>query len=379
MKKIKRVLTLFMTAILLLGSMGSNAFAEGKKVEKGGKLVLSAEKVTLKQGETYQFTGTLISKDGSKQDVTNKLVLSTEKQNIIKAEQGKITALQGGKAILKASYLKYKASMDVTVVKKEKKKLVNIKASEKNIKFTAGDTKNVIITATYNDKTTEDITNSVKWTSDNINIVRVEGGRLFAVGKGNSKVNALYNNMKVSINVEVKKSKEKKLIRLKSNEQIEVKQGESFQSYVKAYYSDGTSEDVTKLAIWSTECSLFTVDGGNVTGVTGGNGVLKITYMNKSIYCNVQVQGITEKKLIGVTASAIDMDLTVGESRSFTVTALYDDNTSEDITSDCSFSLENQDIFKVENGSVIGLAEGTGVLKITYNDYNTDISIKVHN
>lgn len=69
--------------------------------------------------------------------------------------------------------------------------------------------------------------------------------------------------------------------------------GDSLSLTVTAYYSDGSSSDVTDLGRWSSaDASIATIDSmGTVRGIDDGNTSMSFVYGSGLASCAVEVQG----------------------------------------------------------------------------------------
>ncbi|GGI12639.1 Ig-like domain-containing protein [Gottfriedia solisilvae] len=146
----------------------------------------------------------------------------------------------------------------------------------------------------YKDGSKADVTALGKWTSLDEKVVTVETGRLTAVNVGSTNLQFSLGNAVLNIEVNVTKnaqvlsqlsnpSESKKIVSLvlEANQVTYIDEGKERPISLKALYSDGSMEDVTKLAKWeSRDPSIALVEKGVLKGISPGNVSMKVTYAN---------------------------------------------------------------------------------------------------
>ncbi|GGI11725.1 Ig-like domain-containing protein [Gottfriedia solisilvae] len=150
------------------------------------------------------------------------------------------------------------------------------------------------VEAEYKDGSKADVTAEGKWTSQDEKVVTVETGRLKAVNIGSTNVQFSLGNAVLNIEVNIKKSTQvlsqlstpsesKKIVSLvlEAKQITYIDEGQERPIALKALYSDGSMEDVSKLAKWESEDpSIALVEKGVLKGISNGNVAMKVTYAN---------------------------------------------------------------------------------------------------
>jgi uncharacterized protein YjdB len=146
-----------------------------------------------------------------------------------------------------------------------------------------------------------------------------------------------------------------------------------------AHFSDGTTQDVTSTAQWSSSDS--TVASINAAGVATGSSVgsATITAVSSS------VQGSASLKVSSAAANLVSMalapaasSLPVNTSVQFTATGHYSDGTSADITKLVSWSSSAVSVATVNpNGLVTGAAAGATNISAKYAGISQSTSLTV--
>lgn len=81
--------------------------------------------------------------------------------------------------------------------------------------------------------------------------------------------------------------------------------------------------------------------------------------------------------IVDIKLSETKVSLLPGEEDQITVTALYSDNTTEDVTKQTKWESDNLKVATVTKGKIIAKKEGTAKIKATYSGKSKEISVKV--
>lgn len=83
-----------------------------------------------------------------------------------------------------------------TIVKKDERTLTSVAVAPAELKLNAGDKHATVLTATYSDNSTADVTNQAVWTSSNEQVATVDAeGIIHAVEVGEATIQANYGNL----------------------------------------------------------------------------------------------------------------------------------------------------------------------------------------
>ncbi|MEH7307099.1 Ig-like domain-containing protein [Neobacillus drentensis] len=175
------------------------------------------------------------------------------------------------------------------------KEIVKLTPSESTVSFSLSKGKHELkAEAEYKDGSKADVTADGKWTSLDEKVVTVASGVLTAVNAGSTHVQFSLGNAVLNVEVNVTQdarvssqnlnpSEGKKIVSLvlAANQITYINEGEERPIALKALYSDGSMEDVTKLANWeSRDPSIASVEKGVLKGISPGNVSMKVTYAN---------------------------------------------------------------------------------------------------
>lgn len=151
-------------------------------------------------------------------------------------------------------------------------------------------------------------------------------------------------------------------------------------------FTDGSDHDVTNAAwiVWSEDSSglIATVDaGGLATGV--GAGTAHITADDGGVISDSATLEVTDPTLESVSVSPITKTIAAGTYVQYRATAIYDNNTTQDVTgaADWSIVAGGDGAATIDNGSSKGLAygvsSGTDTVRATFDSVDGDATITV--
>lgn len=83
-------------------------------------------------------------------------------------------------------------------------------------------------------------------------------------------------------------------------------------------------------------------------------------------------------KIISLSADKMLLELTEHNTTQITLTAIYDNNTSEDVTAKADYESSDTSVAEVESGRIDTFNEGSASIHITYLDKSLDISVEVY-
>jgi len=151
---------------------------------------------------------------------------------------------------------------------------------------------------------------------------------------------------------------------------------ESREILLHAVFSDGTVEDVTEKADWSsTNKKVAEATNGQILAKQTGTAVIVAVYNGKSDTLTVNVHPI--KAVSRLKASTTKVKILPGENKQVLLQAVYRDKTVEDITTKAQWSSTNPEVARVRKGEVIGVSTGTAVLVANYGGKTKTLHVEV--
>jgi len=215
-----------------------------------------------------------------------------------------------------------------------------------------GTTQQLAVTAHWSDGTSSDVTGSSSYGSYTDNIATVSGGgAVKGVALGSTTVSVSDGNASTTVTVNVVPPYVTSIAVNPDFIEMEVMGNPATaathlpttqQLAVTAYWSDGTSSDVTSTAFYAGyDHTVVTVSSSGL--VTAGalsmtNTTITVGYDNCTAFVWIDV---FPAKLQSISVSPSSVALNVGQSRQFTVMATYDNGTVEDATSGSDFEFQD--------------------------------------
>jgi uncharacterized protein YjdB len=316
----------------------------------------------LNASETVQLNATY--PDGTVEDVTDKAVWESDSESVADAIKGKITGYGPGQATIKATYGTKSAEIQVDV-----DNAIKLDLDRELILMKKNATDQLILTATYPDAKTEDISDRAQWTSSDDKVIYVTKGKISANATGEATITAKYGDKTVTAVIDVDVPRRLGLDR----EYISLQTGKSDQLTLTATYADGKDGDVTAQADWSVDNNAIAdVIKGKITAYKPGEVTVTATYGGKSISAKIAVDipnTITpDKKMVNLQEGGFE---TIG------LRAIYADGHEESITSKAVWTTSAADVAEVRDGTITGVSTGTATITAKYATRSTTIKVSV--
>ncbi|TCZ72861.1 hypothetical protein E0485_22065 [Paenibacillus albiflavus] len=161
-----------------------------------------------------------------------------------------------------------------------------------------------------------------------------------------------------------------------SDNEASIETGDSKALTATAVYVGGKTEDVTVKTTWSSaDDNIATVYAGTIRGKSEGKVTIVANYLGKSVSVNVEVL----KKVRTLTKDKQTITIRTGEDKAeqVTLTAIYDDNKTADVTEKAQWTSDNQAVATVLNGKIVGHTSGTAVVTAKYGKQSVTIPVNV--
>ncbi|OUQ88867.1 hypothetical protein B5G50_08110 [Brevibacillus brevis] len=159
-----------------------------------------------------------------------------------------------------------------------------------------------------------------------------------------------------------------------SKNEVTLENGDSTNLTATAIYVSGKTEDVTVKTEWTTQdANIASVYAGQITAKSVGKSTITATYMGKPVVVGVNVT----KKVKALTTEDQTLNVRIGNTANVKLTAVYSDGTTEDVTTQADWSINNPAIATVVNGAIKGLNSGSGTVTAKFGSQSTTISVNV--
>ena len=325
-------------------------------------------------GATAQLVAMGRFSDNVMRDITDQVVWQSSNEAIISVSSanspGKFYGVSAGVATITASLSNQVASTNMTV---SNAALVDISIAPSFISIARGTSVHLTAIGIYSDNSTRDITDSVVWVTIDPSIVIIEnaqlnGGLLQALSAGETTISALLDGVSAQLPVTVTDA-ELVSINVKPI-QSTVAAGAQIQFSALANFSDGSIQDISSFAIWSSsdkDVAVIQSDSdrpGNVLALSAGISTITASMAGKTGSTSLTVSTAT---LTSITIDQADFSLAKGTSTRLSVTAHFSDATTQDFTSAVNWISSQPTLVAVDSkdnntGFVHALEFGTAII-----------------
>ncbi|MEK3687391.1 Ig-like domain-containing protein [Paenibacillus sp. FSL R10-2736] len=335
------------------------------------KIVLNVSELTLAVEETSALTATAVYSDSTSGDVTVNSDWSSDKPAVATVYNGIVTAKAEGTATIVAVFTysdgtKFSQATTVTVTKKVKALTQNVQSLD----LRKAESDSIILTATYSDNTTDaTVANKAVWSTNDAAVATVVNGAVKGISSGTATITGVYGKKTITVTVNVEVAK-----RIEADQpELALLLKDSSAVKLTATFQDGTQENVTSLAAWSSsDESVADVLKGVITGYKQGTAVITAKYGTKTTTVEVTVDQTS--KLVVDDQSVF---LKTEEAQQLKLTAVYPDGTTKDVTGTAVWSSSDSSIAYVYKGKIYGYTAGTATITATYGDKSVQVDVDV--
>ncbi|OCT15875.1 hypothetical protein A8709_09625 [Paenibacillus pectinilyticus] len=160
---------------------------------------------------------------------------------------------------------------------------------------------------------------------------------------------------------------------LNKNE-LSLQVGDTANLSATAIYVSGTTENATVKTDWNSgSADVASVYAGVITAKKEGKAVITATYLGQTEVVTVTVS----KKVKSLTTDKQSLDLRLNATDQVTITAYYEDGTSENVTSKADYTVDASSIATVTNGLVKGQNPGSATITVTYMNQSLALDVDV--
>jgi len=238
------------------------------------------------------------------------------------------------------------------------------------------------ITGVYSDGSTKDVSGSSTVTSSATSILTVSGTTLTGVKAGTATITATDQGKTATATVTVVATALQS-ISIQAVAPLPI--GQTMNLVATGVFADGSKQDVTAQATWTSSSATIATVGntattkGQVTGVAAGT--VTVTATIQAISGTVQV-AVVAKQVTSIQITPTQPILQKGVIQPFLATAVYDDNTTGDVTQQATWSTGDASVLTVvASGATAGLATaqaaGTTSIEATLGSISGTTSVTV--
>jgi Bacterial Ig-like domain (group 2)/IPT/TIG domain/Abnormal spindle-like microcephaly-assoc'd, ASPM-SPD-2-Hydin/Galactose oxidase, central domain len=222
----------------------------------------------------------------------------------------------------------------------------------------------LIATGTFGSGATQ-VLSSVLWSSSSTSVSTVSGdgsdsGYLTTVAQGTATITATADGVSGSTTVTVPAPT---LVSITVNPQsFLLAVGTTQQFTATGTYSDGSVQDLTSSATWTSSAPAATVSiGGLVTGVSQGNSTIQASSGSQNGSTTISVG---PPALVSIALSPANASIPLGASQQYQTIGTYSDGSTQNVTSSVEWSFVPSNIVsESSSGLITSLAQGTATLQ----------------
>jgi len=306
-------------------------------------IAVAPSSATISVGGTEQFTATGNYSDGTKRDITASATwtssanLTAKVQTAGQSSPGLVTGISAGSATITAAS---SGISDSTIVKISRGgTLTSITLSPSNPALTVGATLQMSATGNYTDGTTKDLTSTATWTSSASGVATVESAGQAAAGLakgislGSATITATSGTISGKTTLSVTNLSLLSVFVSPASSTIAPSSSQQFKA--NANYSDGSSQDVTSSAAWtSSNTRIATVqssgqsDPGDASAVSNGSTSITAVFQGQTGTSNLTVSSVATSTPIPL------MDMTTPSQTYLGFAGGLYENSSDSVPSD---------------------------------------------
>lgn len=341
-------------------------------------LEVSPSQDTAATGTSRQFNATLILSDDTTEDVTRLVKWSTSDNRIGWVDSNGVAhALAEGVITVTATMgdLTDNAQLRIVPIL-----LSELQVQPTSTEMVEATSRQFTATGIFNDGSQQDLTGSVTWATSNSNVVTIGAeGLATALNPGTATISASFDGHSDTAIVEVA---EAELTAVQMDPvSASIADGTDQQFVLTAIFNNGSTHDVTPNATWeSSNTAVATVGGsGRATGVDPGEAIITASFHGESASAELTV---TDAVLERVEVSPTNAELPLGLSQQYTATAVFTDDSTQDVTTNAVWATSNRNRADISNatgskGKAVGRAVGEVTISAAYGGMNGDTQLTV--
>jgi uncharacterized protein YjdB len=237
----------------------------------------------------------------------------------------------------------------------------------------------LVVTGTYTDESTRNLTADVAWEFGTPGVAKVEGGVLQGLAVGTSVLTARIGAVSGAVTITVRPAVATALDLTPA--EASMARGSPLSFVASGVFSDGSTRDVTAEAAWeSADAATVEVTGpGAVVAREIGRTVVRARL--DGVLASARVT-VTPAALVSLAVDPPQPGLPVGQRLALEATALYTDGTTQDVTASARWTSSDSGVLAVSNavaapGVVHGLQPGRARITARFLDAEAGVEVVV--
>jgi hypothetical protein len=328
-------------------------------------LAVTPTNPSLPKGETQQFTATGTFDGGTTQNVTSKVTWASATPGVAtisnaSGSQGVATAVAAGTSKISAALSGITATQVLTVTAPA---LLSLAVTPANPSLPKGETDQFTATGTFSDKSTQNLTSLVTWSSATPSVASINSGGLATAvaATGTSKISATLKGVIGSTVLTVAPAVLVSLAVTPANPSLP--KGKTEQFIATGTFSDNSTKTLTTQVKWASATTLVATISTGGLATAAGTGTSKISATLAGV-TGTTVLTATPAALVSIAVTPANPSLTKGATLQFTAIGTFSDNSTEDLTSLVTWASATNLVATISSGG-LATGAGTGTSKIS--------------
>jgi uncharacterized protein YjdB len=362
------------------------AFAVGCSSEPAGvtltSIGVSPTSASFVKGTTQQFTATGTYSDSSTKDITTIVTWASTDEAVVTisndaATKGLATGVAKGVATITATVTNEGKTIEGgTQVTINDVPLKSISLTPASLKLAKGTIAMVVATGTFQDDTTQDLTETADWSSSAPMIASVSSapgskGVVTGAGEGTATITASIGDVKGTLEATVTMATLQGIGVTAPEPWVAKGMKEQFSAL--GVFSDGTLQDLTQQVTWASTEPLVTISNekatkGLATAVDEGTTLITATLMGVTGGMPFEVTSAT---ITSIAVTPTNPSIAKGTMLHFLATGILSDGSFRDLTNFATWKSSNETVATVSDdpvtkGHVTGNAPGVASISATF-------------
>ncbi|MGB8541649.1 MAG: Ig-like domain-containing protein [Candidatus Acidiferrales bacterium] len=354
--------------------MSSCSFSPSSNHPTLVSIAVTAPSLSMAKGASEQFTATAAYSDKTTQNLTSAVTWVSQNTGVATVTaSGWATAAGAGTSTIQAISGTVVGSATLTV---SSATLVSIAVTASSLSIAKGTTAQFTATGTFSDNSTQNLTNSVTWSSQSMNVAMITAdGLAMGLAPGTTKIQATSGSVSGSVALTVTAAT---LVSIAvTAPSFSIAKGTSEQFTATGTYSDGSTQNITGSVTWSSQtASVATIaSGGMVTAA--GVGTSKIQAVSGAISGSATLT-VTAATLVSIAVTAPSLSTAKGTTAQFTATGTFSDNSTQNLTNSVTWSSQTTSVATIAaDGLATAVGIGTSSIKATLGAVNGSATLTV--
>ena len=360
---------------VITASSGSVSSSVSLKVSSALAVSLSVapSNMTMPIGVVRQFAATAKFSDGSTQDITLSAAWSSSNTAVATVQGGTVISIATGTTTISASFETVNNSTALTVTVPA---LVSIAITPASPQIALGTSLQLSATGTYDNGSTQNITNKCIWTSSST-LATVSNGTVKSQAPGITTISASIGSVTGNTALNVSTATLTAIYVTPATPTIGVGASKSF--FATGKFSDGTTQSLTTQVAWSSSSTaVATMSGSTATGVGPGTTTIAaaFTTLSGAVVSGSTSLAVSNATLTSLSISPASAAISAGQSQQFLITAHYSDGTTQ-TPSNVVWTSSNTTVATINSNWAFGIQAGTTTITATYNSLKASAVLNV--